>query len=273
MGLKVKESNHLALRSAMIFGKNKSLACFKANPNASFRLLCFPCAGSGASMYRRWADSIPTAEVWAVNYPGRESLHSEPMATNVAHIIEPVLASSSSVADKPIVIYGHSFGSLVGFLVALELQKAGFTVSGLCVSARRAPHLEPALVLSDLSDDEFLKQLDELGGMPDAIRSSQEMMDFYLPVIKADLHLNDSTLHSSGSRVDCPIYLFSATDDKAASREELDAWRHATSSRFDHKVFEGGHFFIQDQQQPFLANLNRILAILSQEDEADLIAF
>src|SRR3990167_2490131 len=61
------ESNHLAQRSAMLFGKNKSLVCFSPNPRASVRLFCFPCAGGGASMYRRWATLLPDVEVWAVN--------------------------------------------------------------------------------------------------------------------------------------------------------------------------------------------------------------
>nr|NIR96325.1 thioesterase [Gammaproteobacteria bacterium] len=64
----------------MIFGKNKSLACFHPNPGAEYRVVCFPCAGGGASMYRSWSELLPEAEVWAANYPGRESLHGMPFS-------------------------------------------------------------------------------------------------------------------------------------------------------------------------------------------------
>ncbi len=257
----------------MIFGKNKSLACFKGNPSAAYRLICLPCAGSGASMYRRWSESFSDAEVWAANYPGRESLHGQPFAENLNQILQPIFENLSALMDKPVVIYGHSFGSLIGFMLAHEIQKAGGTILGLCVSARRAPHLEPSFQLADLSEVQFLQELDRLGGIPDTIRHNQEMMDFYMPIIKADLKLNDLIRSDSDLRVDCPVYLFSATDDKAANAEELQAWRYSTTSRFEHKVFEGGHFFIQDKADLFLAHLRTVLATLSQGEADELIAF
>lgn len=257
----------------MLFGKNKSLACFKQNPGAGYRLLCFPCAGSGASMYRRWADALPDAEVWAANYPGRESLHSEGFAQKQAQIIEPILENLQALEDKPFVVYGHSFGSLIGFLIASALQQKGATVLGACVSARRAPQCSASIKLAELSEPEFLKELDRLGGIPEAISSNKDMMDFYLPIIKADLAMNDKILVPESQRLTCPVYLFSATDDKAASQEELAAWKYATSSRFEHKVFEGGHFFIQDSAEDFLAHLRTVLAALSQNEEEELIAF
>ena len=105
----------------MVFGKNKSLACFKPNPNAALRLVCFPCAGGGASMYRVWAELLPDVEVWAVNYPGRESLHGQPFASNTDELAAGVVehhcdalstAENIDVSHAEVVDDG---GSLDGF--------------------------------------------------------------------------------------------------------------------------------------------------------------
>lgn len=257
----------------MIFGKNKSLACFSANPSAKYRIVCFPCAGGGASMYRRWSEFLPDTEVWAANYPGRETLHGQPFANNVDEILELFLTQKEFFTDKPFVLYGHSFGSLVAYMLAHRLESQGVATLGVCASARRAPHLDSEMKITSLSEGQFLRELERLGGLPDAIRGNQEMMDFYLPVIKADLKLNDDAKSDDDHRISAPIYLYSATDDKVASTEELVAWKYATTSRFEHKVFEGGHFFIQDRASEFLASIRAVLATLTQDDDEELIAF
>ena len=257
----------------MIFVKNKSLACFNAKPSAEYRVVCFPCAGGGASMYRSWSEHLPDAEVWAANYPGRESLHSEPFAESVHAIVEQFSQQSDFFREKNVVLYGHSFGALVAFLTAHTLQQQGVGVLGVIASARRAPHLDPELKITELSEDRFMAELERLGGLPEAIRASEEMMAFYLPVIKADLKLNDEGKSTSDQILNIPVYLYSGTEDKVASVSELAAWKSSTTSRFEHKAFEGGHFFIQDRAPEFLASMRTVLATLTQEDGEDLIAF
>lgn len=257
----------------MIFGNNKSLACFKPNPNASLRIFCFPCAGGGASMYRSWSESLIGAEVWAISYPGRESLHGMPFADSATAIVDMVLENESYFSEKPFAVYGHSFGALMAYQVAHALELRGIKAKAIFVSARRAPQLQPEVVLTDLSDSRFLMELDKFDGIPAAIRQNQEMLDFYLPIIKADLELNDRTVANSSDKVTAPVYLFSAVDDKVARSDELADWKEMTSSRFEHKVFGGGHFFIQDSDGKFLAYLNRLIAVLTQPEDDDLIAY
>lgn len=254
----------------MVFGKNKSLACFKPNPNAALRLVCFPCAGGGASMYRVWAELLPDVEVWAVNYPGRESLHGQPFASNTDELAAGILENESFLKEKPCVFYGHSFGAFMAFDVAYKLQKRGVSLQALCVSARRSPHLKAQTRISDMPETQFLQELDRLGGLPEVIRANEEMMAFYLPIIKADLRLNDDCVADEGARLQCPLYLYSADEDRAADENELDAWRHCSTGPFQHRVFKGGHFFIQDQVESFLGTLR---TALSQDDDDELIAY
>ncbi len=50
----------------------------KPNPQARFRLFCFPYAGGGASLFRHWANRLPSEiEVYAVQLSGREDRLAE----------------------------------------------------------------------------------------------------------------------------------------------------------------------------------------------------
>ncbi len=256
----------------MIFGKNKSLVCFSPNARASVRLFCFPCAGGGASMYRRWSEFLPDVEVWAVNYPGRESLHGLPFATSLQEVLAPLLEHAELFGEKPFLVYGHSFGALMAFALALQLQKRGTQTRGVLASARRAPHLPPQHAHADLPDEPFLLELDKFGGVPAAIRQDRELMAFYLPVIRADLRLNDSAPLPL-EQIDAPLYVFSASYDRAASNSELLAWKQNTRQRFEHREFTGGHFFIQDNMEEFLACLRAVIGTIMQENDEDLVAF
>lgn len=256
----------------MIFGKNKSLVCFSPNPMAKRRLFCFPCAGAGASMYRRWAQLLPELEIWAVNYPGRETLHGLPFASGVDEILGLLMDQGSIWQDKPLVLYGHSFGAIMAFVTALNLQRAGVAAEAVMVSARRAPFLPAAETYGDLSDNQFLVQLDRMGGVPATIRNDPDMMAFYTPIIRADLQLNDRAQTTVDDMIDCPLFVFSARLDRVANADELAAWRQCTRGRFMHRVCEGGHFFIQDDAEGFTATICSLLNGL-QHDEEDLIAF
>lgn len=257
----------------MLFGKNKSLVCFSPNPRASVRLFCFPCAGGGASMYRRWSALLPDVDVWAVNYPGRETLHGQPFASSLDAVLAPVLDHQELFAEKPFLVYGHSFGSLVAFAAAVRLQALGCQTRGVLGSARRAPHLPATQVVSDLSDDRFLAELDRFGGLPEAIRKDPEMLAFYLPIIRADLQLNDVSLLPETERVDAPIYLFSGSYDQVATQAELLAWKNSSRDRFEHREFKGGHFFLQDSAEEFTACIGRVISTIMQEPDEDLVAF
>jgi len=224
-------------------------------------------------MYRRWAQLLPDAEVWGVNYPGREALHGLPFANSPSEIVQMLLEQMSVWNEKKLWLYGHSFGAMMAFSTALQLQQLGVRPATLLVSARRAPHLPATETFSDLSDSEFLTQLDRFGGVPAAIRNDPDMMAFYTPIIRADLDLNDRACHAEGAAVDAPLYLFSARYDKAANSQELAAWKHCTRGHFSHRVFEGGHFFIQDDAEGFAACLRSIIQAESHFDDEELIAF
>ncbi|CAN0258598.1 unnamed protein product [Discosporangium mesarthrocarpum] len=95
--------------------------------------------------------------------------------------------------DKPFALFGHSMGALVAFELALKLRADGGkrTPSHLIVSGCRPPHLRGASVatvpvVSQLPRDQLIEHLVLLGGIAGELRDHEELLDFFLPTIRAD---------------------------------------------------------------------------------------
>jgi len=246
----------------------------KPNPRAALRLLCFPYAGGGASIYRTWPEALPAdVELWAVELPGRETRAGEPpferlgpLIASLADATGPELADPAEPqrAPAPFAIYGHSFGALVGWSFARELRRRSLpTPVHLFVSARRAPQLPDPSPMHPLPGPQFLARLRQLGGIPDAVLQEPELMAYFLPILRADIAMNDTATVALDQPLACPITALGGLSDERASADELDAWRVHTAAAFDREMFAGGHFFLQTARGELLASLARRLARLT----------
>src|SRR5829696_7431345 len=102
-----------------------AVRCVRAQPLRLGRLVCCPHAGGGADAYRRWASSFaPDIELWTVTPPGRGA-QSPAIAESSWGSLVDELADAVGAIDgaEPIALLGHSFGALVAFEVARELER------------------------------------------------------------------------------------------------------------------------------------------------------
>jgi surfactin synthase thioesterase subunit len=240
----------------------------KPNPRAALRLLCFPYAGGGASIFRTWPEALPAdIELWAVELPGRETRAGERPFERLGPLIASLAdATASELSERqdrqaPFAIYGHSLGALVGFSFARELRRRSLAAPvHLFVSGRRAPQLPDPSPMHQLSDPQFLARLRLLGGIPDAVLQEAELMAYFLPILRADITVNETATVVLEPPLACPITVLGGTTDDRATVDELDAWRVQTGAAFDREMFTGGHFFLQSARTELLASLSRRLA-------------
>ena len=156
------------------------------------RLFCFPYAGGGASIYRQWASKLPVwIEVCAFQLPGREIRMREPGHTDLRSAVEEVADTIHSLLDKPFYLFGHSMGSAISFELARLLRRSGLPQPRhLFVSARRAPQLpQPKEDIHVLPEREFLASIKKLGGTPEEVLKNEELMELFLPTLRADFTL------------------------------------------------------------------------------------
>jgi medium-chain acyl-[acyl-carrier-protein] hydrolase len=109
----------------------------KPNPQATLRLVCFPYAGVGPSVYRPWLAALPPhIEARMVQLPGREGRWREPALTNLGEIADQVARAIVPHLQSPFAFYGHSLGALVSFEVTRRLRAAGGADAAAPVSRR-----------------------------------------------------------------------------------------------------------------------------------------
>jgi medium-chain acyl-[acyl-carrier-protein] hydrolase len=154
--------------------------------------------------------------------------------------------------DRPFAFFGHSLGALVAFEVARNLRARGIVPERLFVSGNIAPGIpDPAPPIHQLSEADFLQELQDLNGMPQAVLDSKELLEIILPVVRSDFAVLETYEYEPQPPLDCPITAFGGIQDPRTSKSGLEAWCIQTNKAFDLLMVEGDHFFI-DTARPLL---------------------
>lgn len=226
--------------------KSAWIHCFEPDPGARLRLFCVPYAGGGASVYRGWPASLPPGiELCAIQLPGRETRIAEPRFSRMGPLVEALREAVAPWLDRPYALFGHSMGAEVAFELVRALRRTGGPQPRhLFVSARPAPQRPRRPPLHHLPHDAFVAQLRRLGGTPDAVLASPELMELVIPVLRADFAVLETNGYQAEPPLDCPISAFHGVDDDRATEEDMQAWAAQTAAAFRLRAFPGGHFFL-----------------------------
>lgn len=231
------------------------------NPQARLRLFCFPYAGGAASLFRRWPDHLARdIEVCSVQLPGRENRVEEGLFTRLPHLIPGLADALTPQMDRPFAFYGHSMGTLIAFELARELRRRRLVgPTRLFVSGRCAPHVpDPEPPLHKLPDAEFIEGLRRYNGTPEAVLNNKELMEFLVPLMRADFELCETYEYREEAPLECPISAYAGADEPC--RTMLEDWRKQTSSGFEARLFPGGHFFVNTEMACFVRTISKSLS-------------
>lgn len=231
----------------------------KLGPSA--RLLCLPYAGGSAATYIPWSRSLPSAvELIALQPPGRGSRMAEAPHAQMAALVDELMSVFPKVTERPYVLFGHSLGSRVGFEVILQCQLRGLPLPvRFIASGSRAPHLpKREAPIHDLPDQQFVGQLRELQGTPEEILDNRELIEWLLPLLRADFRIAD--LHCAPrTSLNCPLTVLAGTQDETVSPAEVEAWSDLTTAGCDINWVDGGHFFVERNREWVLEKVNAVL--------------
>lgn len=227
--------------------------------DAPIRLFCFAHAGGGPSFFHSWRPLLrPDVEVCPVLLPGRESRYRERPYTRMTALIGPLVEGLRPYADRPYGLFGHSLGALVAFEVARRLcaEPADGPLLRLLVSGRRAPQLPPRRPdVAGAPREHFLDIVTRLGGMPEQMLRQPDLLDVWLPVMRADFSINETYTPQDGPRLPCPVSAYTGDDDPEVTPAEMRAWREVTDTAFRLRVFSGGHFYLAEALEDLLGDI------------------
>lgn len=214
--------------------------------NPRLRLICLPPAGSGAGAFRAWRPYVPEhMELVPVELPGRGSRIDEPVPDDLDALVEALLHSLEPELDLPYALFGHSFGAVVAYELALRIERAGLRPpSALLASASRAPHLplmrEP---VSAGSDDELIAWPLSTGGLPRELLAFPDFLSELLTAVRGDLALAEDYVIPHPVAVSCPLFTFAGEDDTVVPVAQVRPWAAYTPAEHRPRVLPGGHSF------------------------------
>lgn len=169
--------------------------------------------------------------------------------------MDGLCAAIARDVPAPIALFGHSLGALLAFEVARRLTRARMAPVHLIVAGRGAPDTAPAIELPD-SDAELLRHVDLLyGGIPGEVLASQELLDHYLPILRADLELARAYVLRPGMALTCPITAMTGDADPITPPCALERWSDHTGAGCELRVLAGGHFHLVEDQSTALATI------------------
>lgn len=239
----------------------------------SWRLLCIPYAGAGASIYNDWPKLLPAGvEVLAVQLPGREDRYGDRFHEGVEQLVRALARAVRPYSEIPIAFYGHCAGALLAFELAQELEQSfAAAPDHLFLSAQAPPHIVRAEApIHALSDHDFRAELRRREAADPVVLDDDELMTFLLPRLRADFELWENYRSSSGKRVSSAISVFGGRDDRSVSLDELLEWERYTTAGFEMQVLDGGHFFMNRAPDQILEVVcARMAGVVSRERTGD----
>jgi medium-chain acyl-[acyl-carrier-protein] hydrolase len=231
------------------------LVRYQARPQARVRLLCFAHAGGNASTFAAWYRVLPPhIEVLGVQLPGREKRRSEAPIVDMALLQAQLADALVGQHDRPVALLGYSLGALIAFEYARTLRRMCVKAPvHLVVGAAPAPHNRPNAAISHLREAEFLTEvLRRYGGIPKVILDDPDLLNYFLPALRADVRLMESYRYEDEAPLSCPIFAVGGTDDPGVSAKQLREWGAQTEAQFTWRLFQGSHFFIEAHRDAFL---------------------
>jgi surfactin synthase thioesterase subunit len=164
--------------------------------------------------------------------------------------------------DIPLVLYGHSLGSLLAFETARMLESRDRAVLGLIVSGRRSPTVRPpqGVEMGVTDDDGIVDAMRRMGGIDSSLLHDPDVLELILPALRADFRLAASYAPESGSVISCPITVLNGHADPSVSKADSESWRAHTARDCVTYEVSGGHFFFNTDRSAFLRLLSSALA-------------
>lgn len=216
---------------------------------AAVRLVVFPHAGGAAAGYHPLRRLLPADwDLLLHDLPGRGQRHDQRPLGSMSEVLVCTLSDLRPWrCEAPLALFGHSYGAVLAFEVALALQELGHPPVWLGVSGRCAPthHTRSLRRLYELDDRMLTDELVALGGLPPALVEVPELLERFLRSVRADLRVLDSYFpRPDRPRLSCAVTAFGGREDPLAPVDGLPGWQAETAGRFRLRQFPGGHFFL-----------------------------
>ena len=220
-------------------------------------VICLPHAGGGASFFNSWSRYFkkPYA-ICPVQLPGREERIIEKPVESMTDIAGEIVEILMTLKND-FILFGHSMGTKMLFEVEKLLEKNGRMAKLAVVSACPPPDRLESEKIAHLPDDRFIEALLNYDGIPQVLLENRQLLDMFLPMLKADFRLSEDYVCEDSTPIKCPICAMGANQDYDALEPAIKAWVNYTQDDFSYRMFEGTHFYIKEKEEEVLSQIKK----------------
>lgn len=147
---------------------------------------------------------------------------------------------------------------------AMPAKRQTVKPATICHDSRPPELIDQRERIHNLSDESFIRRLEELGGTPAEVLQNKELLELLMPTLRADFAVIDTYKYTPGAPLACPITVVSGSADLYASGPTMEGWRLQTSDTLSFHELQGGHFFIHalehELRQIVASDLERLIA-------------
>lgn len=231
-------------------------------------LVCFPHSGGWAESFLPWRDHIqalegdvdpPRVDLLATQYPGHGDRSVERPEGDIRAMARAIREELVALAPVHVLLFGHSFGAMVAYETARQLEHTEMPPAALAVSGARAPSAEPAISpdVAGLPAEQLWQRMTELGGIDPVLAEDLDLRDVLLSTFRADIAAHERYVSAppapDGVSVDIRCYL--GSDDPLVPDDASEGWAAWTMGRVTKRIRRGGHFHLFENPRDLLADL------------------
>lgn len=226
------------------------------------KLFCLPYAGGSSTIFSNWPKYLDKAiELVPIELAGRGERLLDPLYNDFEEMVEDIVAIVKSNADGEYAIFGHSLCGFAAYDVFRKLKASNSLLpkhlffSGVCV-----PHLVSIKKkYHDMGEEEFKEVIQKFGGTPPEFFEYPELLELFLPVMMNDFKLLETRVKTVDIEpLDQDITVFLGKEE-ALSPEQCDGWKRYSTKMVSIHYMEGGHFFLNHQQEKLIKIINNTI--------------
>ncbi|TKI09076.1 thioesterase [Bacillus wiedmannii] len=221
------------------------------------KIFCFPFAGGYSVSFRPLNTYLQDFfHILAIEPPGHGTNRTK-LNDNFEELVNIYIQELTPLLDGvDFALFGHSMGGLIVYRLAQEMEKKGVFPRAIFISATKPPQHKYTNI-SNFDDTHLINYLIKLGGIPKELVQSKELLQFFLPIFRADFKALETFKHNDHTLLQSPVHIFNGKLDHMCFQHSSGWNRWANEVHFHN--FSGGHMFLNSEVEEVAKKIRLIL--------------
>lgn len=224
-------------------------------------LLYFPYAGGSANVCKKWEPYLSeNINLVPIELPGRGNRFGETCYDNFEFVVDDVFEKVKEYISSPYALIGHSMGATFIFEIYYRIENEHLTRPlHLFFSGSKPPYTRSQTEkIYNLPQEQFWEKIISLGGTPQEVIENDELLEIFLPVLRADFKILDNyKFVPKPLKIKTDFSVLYGEDD--IPLKKILEWKAHAGASVDIFRFAGGHFFIDGNIEKFTQVINKVL--------------